>query len=73
MTTKRGPGRPPGKHGPYRVNDERRDQFMIRLPAWLISAIRKMAEKRKISAGKLIEKAVMSEYGVKKSQPKEEI
>ena len=64
MTGKPGPGRPPGKYGPYRSDDERRERFMIRLPAWLIAILRELTKKQKTSAGKLIEKALVSEYGV---------
>lgn len=64
MTEKRSPGRPPGKHGPYIDEDARRERFMIRLPAWLIARLRDLAKTQKTSAGKMIEKALVSEYGI---------
>jgi hypothetical protein len=63
-TSKRGKGRPPGKHGPYLEDAEKRDRYMIRLPAWLIEVIRDLAIKNKTSAGKMIEKAIIHTYEI---------
>jgi len=41
---------------------------MIRLPQWMIDQIREMSAKERESAGKLIEKALVLTYGMKKSE-----
>jgi len=43
---------------PAYLENEKRDRYMIRLPAWLIEVIRDLAIKNKTSAGKMIEKAL---------------
>jgi hypothetical protein len=61
LEPKRKRGRPPGERGPYKEKGFLRHKYQVTIPFWLIEEIRKKAAAEGISAGRLIEKALLGE------------